>query len=442
MIRHAHHRVKGIAKWLVIVVLGTPALSQTDDLRFAFPTGLTDCQISMAPSWPKLRDARKRYSSCVQEYALEKWSSRACHYNNSQPPQCSGIDQQICALELQLPQEIEACRSRAEKAMADAAEARRIAEAEERAARDAQSLADTQARRAMKMAQDALKEGNPGLGQKILERFISQTDPTHLPKQLVADFEGIQRALNTPQTPVGALSEAVTKTSLDAFGSITKNVEAQLGGAVGGGAFDVDAGAGGGSAAGALGGSSTPVPGGYSGTNPVQAPNGFTDIATNWETMSGLGQVTAILSIIATIGIIMENDGPVPPSLIDGTFAANIVALSEAAAGGNFKFGGDVDVYEATTSIVTEEMVSKRDSAAERERFETAARQQEEAQLQAEADQAIEDLLAAQRARNEKAEAQMEIEEAIYGSDSDRKVDDLVKCINFYVGPFPESVQR
>jgi len=345
------------------------------------------------PSYGPRISAEEAYRQCSREgrgSGWFKWISQ-CGYPGAIG--CASLEAETCILRQQVSDERQQCNNRLNEFRAQAAEERRRLAAEQRAADEFARQHERQARQAVDMSRELLERGDPVGANRILEQYAAQNDPTQLPRDFLALRDNIGEILRVEPRPVDRLAREFTDISLDQFGNITGNAMDLFGAALGGGALEIDPDVGGSQGAGMILPGGGAFPGGDPGAGLIQSPNAYADIIANFNELSTVGQVASILSIIGTMVLIAESDGrPIPPSLVDGTFAANVTALAEAAAGGTFRFTDEVDVYTARAEIVETEIAHERRVAdarqlvaADRARreVEAAAREAEEAAARA-----------------------------------------------------------
>ena len=352
---------------IVAVVLVTPVTVWAQDSEwmpvatnsFLSPISGGDCSREQMQSFAPLTAARAELSDCIQN-APPPWEERyvfvpACGVTT--PRSCSAVEAAKCIYDQRFQDEIKLCRDRLREFRDEEAEERRRLAAEQRAAEDLARQHERQARQAVDMSRELLERGDPVGANRILEQYAAQNDPTQLPRDLLALSDDIGEILRVEPRPVDRLSRELTDISLDQFGNITGNAMDLFGAALAGGAFEIDPDVGGSQGAGMILPGGGAFPGGDPGAGLIQSPNAYADIIANFNELSTVGQVASILSIIGTMVLIAESDGrPIPPSLVDGTFAANVTALAEAAAGGTFRFTDEVNVYSARAEIVETEI--------------------------------------------------------------------------------------
>lgn len=414
-------------KWLVLAgCLATPQASfgQTSGWipiasnAHLNPTETEDCRFDRMPSHASILSLNAAIQQCLAGRTSGRWVHiRECGYGGSIT--CSSLEAQRCTLEDNRREEISQCNERLQAYRADIAEERRRAAEEERLARDLRAQNDRRMRQGLEMARDAAKRGDLSGAQRIMGGLINQQDPTQLPRDILHLREGLRASLGVRATPVDRLSYLTSSLAFDKYQQIITDATGQLAGASGSGAFDFDFG-------GTGGGSPAPFQrGGGVHADPSampQTPNGFAAIAANWDEMSSFGQIASVLSILGTMAMIMESDGrPIPPSLIDGTFAANVTALAEAAAGGSFRFGEQTDVYVARAEVVetriAEEKRIEQEGQARRDAALLAlaadrARRKAEAAAKAAAEQAELTRMALAKAEADAAAARLEAEKS------------------------------
>lgn len=370
MVRHGLTWVKVICLWGAAMLPGLSSAQTSEWMSVApdahlFPTTSADCSISQMPSWIAYLTNRDAHLACLREpWSPAKVVPRtyiACRGWHTTSRCNAQYEEAECQAYQQARDESTLCTEKLNEIRRDeAAERRRLAE-EQRLQDDLARQREREARQARDMSREALARGDVTGANRILDTFIDQQDPTQLSRDILSGSNNLRRILGLPQRPVDRLSGQITALSLDAYRDLTGNALSQLGDATGGGAFAIDDGA-------AAPDGADPLPRGGAFPDPgaalIQTENGFADIAANWDELSTFGQLASSASILVAMAAVAESDGrPIPPSLVDGTFAANVTALAEAAAGGRFRFGDEVDVYTARAQIFESQIVQQRVSS-------------------------------------------------------------------------------
>jgi len=407
-----------------------------DPNAYLSPTETEDCAYERMPSYRPKESAVDALRQCSEGEGSNRFQWIAdCGYPSLK--RCAPLEGQLCLLRTNVQKEAALCSEKLQEHRADIAEQRRRFDEEQRAAVDLARQHDRRTRQALDMSRDALGRGDFSGANRILDGLIDQQDPTNLPRDLRGTSNALGRMLGIVPRPVDRLSGQLTNLSLNAYRDITERAMAEFGNAMAGGALEIDRGSGDTDDSGTNTGKGDAFP--DPGESLIPTDNGFADIMANWDEMSSVGQVASILSVIGTMAMIAEGDGqPIPPSLVDGTFAANVTALAEAAAGGTFKFGDEVDVYAARAEVVSREIVLERTALAMREEQETR-KAQAAAIAQAEADaagaQAAAEILAAEI-----------LGEASNGSElvgtPSSVAKELYSCLKVSQGKFPRELKR
>lgn len=321
--------------------------------RYLNPTTYDDCKDPKLLSFSPLERTKKEASACLrspQANSRYVWVCRDGSQGYPWPYGCSSLENRRCDLVSKLQKEREICNARVAEYRKQDADRRK---AEEETAKAGEEAARRQAesRIAAEMAKEAGIAGDwvkaTGLANKIGRRG--------------AKLMGLGTA------PALELSNQLTKLSFKELTRMQTLADGELMKALGGGAFDIEG-------QGDRGTSASSLPGGTAGLRIDSESTGAPDIApygtisheaqemiASWDQLSPVSQTVGVLTLIAQMIMVMQNDGNVHPSLVDGSFAANIVAITEAAATGEIflKRGEPVDGYafaqDQTISKLVEE---------------------------------------------------------------------------------------
>ena len=318
------------------------------------------------------------------------------------PPSCASIEERRCELEEKLRSQGELCRSRFSEFRRQESDRKRAEELEAKATEEAMRR-DAVRRVAEGQARDAASAGDWSAMTNSARSMAKRTT----------------RGLGYKGTPAMALSDQLSREGIGQLGRMQRFADGQLMAAMGGGAFDIDA-PGGRSASSRLPGPTAGlrVDGNGEGmtaeaySDLVAPSQEFQDMASSWNELSPISQTVGVIALIAQMVMIMESDGNVHPSLLDGSFAANVVAITEAAATGDIilKRGEPVDTYSFTQSAVTTRLVEEDERRLAAERAEAEARRLAEEELRRKEDelrrQEEAEILAAEARRIAAAEAE------------------------------------
>lgn len=335
----------GVRSSLIILItsllIAPPAASQMSDLQDFFlmqPKSYEDCQDEKLLSYGPLQNAKSEAMACHLNPQNQRGPQKAHQCIGWTGASCTRAFDNECDLKDKLRREREICTDKVRSFL----EAERIRKSQE-AERDRDiAAAEEHAHSEMSGPED------------VIRRMIDRAKRDGDYKLVAALAKRGAFGLGYAESPAQALSRAMTPTAMREFRRLTGFAQGELLKSLGSGAFDIDA------PGAAVSGSGLPRgPGAVDLTSPDFASQyppsskAFEDLVRDWDSYSPVSQGVAIFSLVAQMIMIMKSDGPVNPSLLDGSFAANLAGMTESLISGELRVSAGQDPSDEFRSVQT-----------------------------------------------------------------------------------------